>query len=96
MSDTVRVGLSDDYYLGEQFVTEPQSCWSEENVYEVPREQAERWQAAESAWAEAQEEMGAVMGERRQQRNAARAESQRREDERRAEIRRGLYSGRKR
>lgn len=76
MSDTVRVGLSDDYYLHEQFVTNPKAGWSEENVYEVPREQAERWQAAQEAWEAAQQEMGTIM------------------DERRAEIRRGLYGRR--
>ncbi|MEV7034614.1 hypothetical protein AB0N99_30835 [Streptomyces sp. NPDC093272] len=65
MSETVRVGLSDDYYRNEQFVTDPAADWSRENVYEVPREQAERWQAAQDAWEAAQQEMGAIMNERR-------------------------------
>jgi hypothetical protein len=65
VSDTVRVGLTDDYYLGATFAIEPQAGWSEGNVYEVPREQAERWQAAQEAWEAAQREMGAIMDERR-------------------------------
>ncbi len=48
--DTVRTYISDDYYEHEQFDTSPQTWWSESDVYDVPREQVERWQAAQDAW----------------------------------------------
>ena len=93
---TVRVHLSDGYYEHEQFHTLPQTWWSESDVYEVPREQVERWQAAKDAWEDAQREMASLMRERRDRHRAEQAEQRQREDERRAEIRRGLYGGRQR
>lgn len=89
--DTVRVRISDDYYEHEQFSTLPQTWWSADDLYDVPREQVDRWQAAQEAWTAAQQEMAALMDARRQQRLAGQAERRQRDDARRAEIRAGLY-----
>lgn len=96
VSDTVRVHLSDGYYEHEQFGLIPQTWWSKDDLYDVPAEQVERWEAAQGAWQEAQQEMAALMKERRDARSAAQAERQQREGARRAEIRAGLYGGRQR
>lgn len=93
--DTVRVYIADDYYEHEHFETLPQTWWSKEDVYDVPREQVARWEAASAAWGDAQEEMAALMNERHEKRMAEQAERRQREDVRLAEIRAGLYGGRK-
>ena len=66
--EAVRVHLSDGYYEHEQFGTVPQTWWSKDDIYEVPREQLQRWEAASEAWTEAQAEMATLMSERREQR----------------------------
>lgn len=94
-SDMVQVHIADDYYEHEQFSALPQTWWSADDVYDVPREQVDRWQAAQDAWTEAQQEMATIMRERAEKRHIQQAEQQQREDARRAEIRAGLYGGRK-
>lgn len=93
--DLIRVHLSDDYYEHEQFGTVPQTWWSKNDIYDVPREQLQRWEAASEAWTEAQAEMAKLMNERRKQQQARQATQRQREDARLAEIRAGLYGGRK-
>jgi hypothetical protein len=92
----VRVHVTDGYYEHEQFDLVPQTWWSKDDLYDVPREQVDRWEAAQGAWAGAQQEMAALMKERSDRRIAEQSARQQREDARRAEIRAGLYGGRKR
>lgn len=96
MSDTVRVRISDGYYEHEQFDLIPQTWWSDKDLYDIPAEQLARWEAAQGAWQDAQQEMAALMKERGDARRAAQAARQKREDARRVEIRADLYGGRKR
>ena len=106
MSHVVRVEITDGVYVDErdvQFDTVERTAWSPENVYDVPVERVDRWETAERAWAIAQGEMQELVDTRAAERLAAmteryerEAEGRRREDARRAEIRAGLYGGRKR
>lgn len=53
--DLVQCALWDDYYQNECFVE------SDTGEYYVPREVFNKWEAAEAAWQEAQDEIGQFM-----------------------------------
>jgi hypothetical protein len=53
--ETVRIDAGDDYYTGPYFKRD------NSGGIEVPREQVERWEAAEAAWLEVQEEITTVL-----------------------------------
>lgn len=98
--DTARVYIADDCCGFERFGHErfrenpPYQC-ADRDMYDVPGEQLARWDAAETAWIAARQEMTSLVAARAEQQRAQREERQRREDARRAEIRAGLYGGRR-
>ncbi|GHJ34235.1 hypothetical protein ACFV4E_22490 [Streptomyces hygroscopicus] len=57
-SGTARVHLGDDYDQGEYFREDPNG------EYEIPREQLDRWKAAEDAYRKMQEEIGELIDKR--------------------------------
>ncbi|TQF04780.1 hypothetical protein E6W39_24320 [Kitasatospora acidiphila] len=96
----MRVHLTSDYYRGVEFDSKPERWWDTaarartvDGVYEVPAEQLARWEAAQEAWARAEQEIEELMSKRSAQLAAERVERQKREDAWRAEVRRGLYGG---
>ena len=66
---TARVAVSDDYYLGAVWEDYgPQTIAGPEEVFDIPVEQRDRWQAARGAHAAMQEEIEALMAARREDR----------------------------
>jgi hypothetical protein len=64
---TARVTLSDDYYLGPVWGEyRPQSLAGPEDVFDIPVEQRDRWQAAQDAYADMQGEIEVLMRARRE------------------------------
>jgi hypothetical protein len=64
---TARVVLSDDYYLGPVWDEyRPQGLGGPEDVFDVPAEQRDRWQATRDAYAAIQEEIRVLMEARRE------------------------------
>ena len=64
---TARVTLSDDYYLGPVWGEyRPQSLAGPEDVFDIPAEQRDRWQAAMAAYDAMQAEIEVLMQERRE------------------------------
>jgi len=64
---TARVVLGDDYYLGAGWGDyRPQDTRSPEDVFDVPAEQRDRWQAAGEAYDAMQDEIAALMQARRE------------------------------
>ncbi len=62
-----RVALSDDYYLGAMWEEyRPQSLAGPEDVFDIPAEQRDRWQAAIDAYGAMQEEIRVLMEARRE------------------------------
>jgi hypothetical protein len=61
-----RVHLSDDYYLGPVWGDyHPPTSYSPEDVFDIPAEQRDRWQAAEDAYRAMREEIEGLMAARR-------------------------------
>ena len=64
---TARVTLSDDYYLGSVWGDyRPQDTRSPEDVFDIPAEQRDRWQAAGEAYDAMQDEIAALMQARQE------------------------------
>lgn len=70
-TDTVRVALDDEEEYVPVFTTDPEAWWEgtdraagADGVYDIPREQYERWEAARAAMQIAHAEMKTLMRER--------------------------------
>ena len=64
---TARVVLSDDYYLGSVWDEwRPQGIAGPEDVFDIPAEQRDRWQAAHDAYDAMQEEIRVLVEARRE------------------------------
>lgn len=63
-----RVTLDEDYYLGPRFsIYVDGSSHRPDEVFDIPREQYERWEATQAAYYAMQEEIGALIEARRRE-----------------------------
>lgn len=71
VSETVRVSLGNDYYLGDWWAN---AAPGDKDAFEIPAEQRDRWQEAQDAYARMQEEIDDLRSQRYAQQMAERAE----------------------
>lgn len=82
-----KVSLSDDYYIGEHWTDHTDgkiAIYGYHDVYEIPVEQRDRWQAAMDAYQQMQGEIRELMRERREAKMADRAGQEQRQQAREA------------